>query len=120
MMRNRLCHAFALTLLLALALPAVAAPKDKNAMVLTGNTLAKGTFNLIADKTLGGTTLKPGEYKVVASDSQVSFLLKGRIVAQASIQWKDIQAADNNALVDDSGSIKEIRFKGKGRSVVIL
>ncbi|MGC1291560.1 MAG: hypothetical protein WA855_09785 [Candidatus Acidiferrales bacterium] len=57
---------------------------------------------------------------MVASDSQVSFLIKGRIVAQAPIQWKDIELADTNAVVDQSGSIQEIRFKGKGRSAVIM
>ncbi|MGB7764337.1 MAG: hypothetical protein WBL33_04870, partial [Candidatus Acidiferrales bacterium] len=89
-------------------------------MVLTGNILAKGTFDLVGSKSLNGTTLPPGEYKVVASDSQVSFLIKGRIVAQAPIQWKDIELADTNAVVDQSGSIQEIRFKGKGRSAVIM
>ncbi|MFZ0639772.1 MAG: hypothetical protein WA020_07900 [Candidatus Acidiferrales bacterium] len=118
MTRSRLCQVFALTLLLAVALPVIAAPN--NSMVLTGNILAKGTFNLVASKSLKGTTLLPGEYKVVASDSQVSFLLKGKVVAQAPIQWKDIQLADTNAVVDESGSIQEIRFKGKGRSVVIM
>ncbi len=118
MTRNRLCQVFALTLLLAVALPVMAAPN--NSMVLTGNILAKGTFNLVGNKSLKGTTLPPGEYRVVASDSQVSFLLKGKVVAQAPIQWKDIQLADANAVVDESGSIQEIRFRGKGRSVVIM
>lgn len=118
MTRNRLCQVFALTLLLAVALPVIAAPN--NSMVLTGNILAKGTFDLVGSKSLNGTTLPPGEYKVVASDSQVSFLIKGRIVAQAPIQWKDIELADTNAVVDQSGSIQEIRFKGKGRSAVIM
>jgi hypothetical protein len=118
MTRNRLCQLFVLTLLLAVALPVIAAPN--NNMVLTGDILAKGTFNLVGSKSLNGTTLPSGEYKVVASDSQVSFLLKGKIVAQAPIQWKDIQLADTNAVVDQSGSIQEIRFRGKGRSAVIM
>jgi hypothetical protein len=118
MTRNRLCQAFALTLLLAVALPVIAAPN--NSMVLTGDILARGTFNLVGRKSLNGTTLPPAEYKVVASDSQISFLLKGKIVAQAPIQWKDIQLADTNAVVDQSGNIQEIRFKGKGRSAVIM
>lgn len=117
MKRNRLCLAFAFTLLFAAALPVVAAPRDT--MALTGNILAKGTFNLVASMSLGSVTLAPGEYKIIASDSQISFLLKNKIVAQAAIQWKDIERADSNAMVDDSGKIREIRFKGKGRSAVV-
>lgn len=117
MTRNRLCQVFALALLLAVALPVIATPKD--GMTLTGNILAKGTFNVADSKSLNGTTLPPGEYKVIVSGSQVSFLLKGKIVAQAPIEWKDTERTDNNALVDESGSIREIRFKGKRRSVII-
>jgi hypothetical protein len=114
---NTLSQLFALTLLLALAIPAVAAPKGN--MVLTGNVLAKGNFVLIQSKSLNGTTLQPGQYEVVASDTQVSFLLKHKIVAQAPIQWKDVVLTGENAVVDESGNIREIQFKGKRRSVVI-
>ena len=118
MKRNTLIQLFALTLLLALAFPAMAAPNDN--LELTGNTLAKGTFSLVQSKSLNGTTLAPGNYQVIASDSQVSFLLKKKIVAQAPIEWKDVVLTDNNAVVDESGSIKEILFKGKRRSVVVM
>ena len=118
MKRNRLCQLFALTLLLAVAVPVIAAPNDN--MVLTGNIVAKGTFNIVAGKTLNGTTLQAGEYKVIVSGSQVSFLLKGKIVAQAPVQWKDAELSDNNAIVDESGSIREIRFRGKRQSAVVM
>jgi hypothetical protein len=117
MKRNTMFQLFALALLLALAIPAIASPKDS--MVLTGNVLAKGTFILVQSKSLNGTTLQPGEYEVIASDTQVSFLLKRKIVAQAPIQWKDVVLTDSNAVVDESGNIREILFKGKKRSVVV-
>lgn len=118
MTRNRLCQLLALTLLLAVALPAIAASKNKDAA--TGNVVAKGTFNLYYTKSLNGTTLQPGEYKVVASDSQVSFLHNGKIVAQAPIQWKDAEVTSDNAIVDENGSIREITFKGKKQSVTVM
>lgn len=118
MKRNTLFHWFGFTLLLALAFPAMAVPKDN--MVLTGNVLAKGSFILVQNQSLNGTTLPPGEYQVIASDSQVSFLLKRKIVAQAPIQWKDVVLTDSNAVVDEGGNIREIRFKGKRRSVVVM
>jgi hypothetical protein len=117
MKRNTLSLLFVLTLLLALAVPVFAAPNDN--MVLTGNVLAKGTFVLIQSKSLNGTTLQAGQYEVVASDTQVSFLLKHKIVAQAPIQWKDVVLTGENAVVDESGNIREIQFKGKKRSVVV-
>lgn len=118
MTRNRVCQFFAFALLLAVALPVIAAPK--NNMMLTGNVLAKGTFMLVQSQSLNGTTLQPGEYQVIASDSQVSFLFKRKIVAQAPIQWKDVVLTDSNAVVDEGGNIREILFKGKKRSVVVM
>jgi hypothetical protein len=118
MTRNRLCQFFALTLLLAVALPVMAA--RKNTKEASGNIVAKGTFTLDSGKSLSGTKLRSGEYKVLASDSRVSFLLDGKIVAQASIQWKDGDPVNTNTVIDESGNIRELRFKGKKRSAVIM
>lgn len=117
MTRSRLAHSFVLSLLLALALPAIAAPKNTN--VPPGKVLARATMNLYATHSLGGATLQPGEYSVVATDSQISFLRNGKTVAQASIQWKDIKRADDNTIFTDAGVIKEVSFKGKKRSAVV-
>lgn len=116
-MRNRLAYTFVLSLLLALALPAIAA--SKNTTVPPGKVLARATMNLYAAHSLGGATLQPGEYNVVATDSQISFLRRGKTVAQASIQWKDIERSADNTILADAGVIKEIYFKGKKRSAVI-
>lgn len=117
MMRSRLSYTFVLALLLALALPAMAAPKNTN--VSPGKVLARATVNLSATHSLGGATLQPGEYSVIATDSQISFRRNGKTVAQASIQWKDIERAQDNIILADAGAIKEICFKGKNRSAVI-
>lgn len=117
MTRNKVCYAFALMLLLAFALPAVSAPKNTN--VPAGKVLARATFNLYDSRLIGGATLQPGEYNVLATDSQISFVHNGKIVAQASIQWKDMEHAQDNTIVTDGGTIKEIYFRGKKRSAVI-
>jgi hypothetical protein len=117
MTRNKSVYMLAVALLLALALPSMAAPK--NTTQISGAVLAKGDFTLYTARSLNGTALQPGDYKVVATDSQISFVHNGKIVAQASIQWKDSDLADN-ALVSDSGNIKEIHFKGKKQSAVVV
>lgn len=118
MTRNRLGHVFAFALLLALVLPALAAAK--NTKQINGSVIARGDFTLYTTRSLNGVTLKAGEYNVLATDSQISFVHNGKVVAQASIQWKDAQPADSNALMADGGNIKEIQFKGKKRSAVVL
>lgn len=117
MTRSRLSYTFVLALFLALALPAMAVPKNTN--VPPGKVLARATLNLYATHSLGGATLQAGEYSVIATDSQIAFLRHGKTVAQASIQWKDIQPALDNTVLADAGAIKEIYFKGKKRSAVI-
>ena len=114
---KRLFRVLALTAFLAAALPPIAAPKMKE---VVGGIVAKGTFTIVADKSLGSATLKPGNYQVIASDSQVSFLLKGKVVAQAPAEWRNTDRVDSNAIVDESGSIREIRFRGKKRSLSIM
>lgn len=118
MTRNKLTHVFAFALLLAMSLPALAAAK--NTKQINGSVLEKGNFTLYATRSLNGVTLKAGDYKVLATDSQISFVRDGKVVAQASIQWKDAQRADGNTLLADGGNIKEIQFKGKKRSAVVL
>jgi hypothetical protein len=118
MTSNRLCRFLAVTLLLAFALPAIAAPK--NTKESAANIVAKGNFIVAAGKSLKGTDLPPGEYKVLASDSQVSFIFNGKIAAQAPIQWKDADPMDTDAVIDEGGRIRELRFKGKKQSAVIM
>lgn len=117
MTRNRLDHIFVFTVLLALAFPLMAATKSGPAS--PGKVLARATMNLYATHSLGGATLQPGEYNVIATDSQISFLRNGKPVAQASIQWKVVERAADNTILADAGAIKEIYFKGKKRSAVI-
>ncbi|MHB8484797.1 MAG: hypothetical protein ACYDCM_03555 [Candidatus Acidiferrales bacterium] len=113
---SKLVHLFAVALLLAVAIPAMASPKGAK----MSNSIAKGQFAVAGGEILNGTTLKPGEYKVVASDSTVSFFRGNKLIVQAPIQWKDgAQTVEQNAIVTESGKIQEVRFKGQNRSVVV-
>lgn len=116
MKHNKLMHLFAVALMLAVAIPAMASPKGAK----MSNALAKGQFSLAGGEIINGTALTPGEYKVVANDSTVSFFRGDKLIAQAPIQWKDgVQKVEQNAIVTESGKIQEVRFKGQSRSVVV-
>ncbi|HEV2222886.1 MAG TPA: hypothetical protein VGR84_07790 [Candidatus Acidoferrales bacterium] len=113
---NKLVHLFAVALMLALAIPAMASPKGAK----MSNSVAKGQFNVVGGEMISGTTLTPGEYNVVANDSTLSFFRGKKLIAEAPIQWKDAtQKIDQNAIVTDAGKIQEVRFKGQSRSVVV-
>jgi hypothetical protein len=65
---------------------------------------------------LAGTQLKPGSYVVTAADSKVTLALNGKVVAEASVQWKDrASKARSSTIVASDGKIKEIHFAGKAR-----
>ena len=116
MKHNKLVHLFAVALMLAAAIPAMASPKGAK----MSNSILKGQFNVAGGEIISGTTLTPGEYNVVANDSTVSFFRGKKLVAEAPIQWKDAtEKIDQNAIVTDAGKIQEVRFKGQSRSVVV-
>ena len=116
MKHNKLVHLFAVALMLAVAIPAMASPKGAK----MSNSIVKGQFAVAGGEIINGTTLAPGEYKVVANDSTVSFFRGSKLIAQAPIQWKDgTQKIEQNAIVTDAGKIQEVRFKGQNRSVVV-
>ena len=102
-------------LVVALALPLVATPalaKDSGAV--------KTSITLASPANLGGTTLKAGEYSVIADETKVTLKRDGKVVAEVSAQWADAkQKFDASSVVIEGNDIREIRFGGKSRYVVI-
>lgn len=116
MSRNKLIPLFAAVLALAISIPALAASKKKS----DPKPIARSTFQLIGEETLGGTPLKAGVYVVTADESKVSFWRNDKLVAEAPVAWQDLlEPTARNTVVLDSGKIHEIRFAGKTRSVVV-
>jgi hypothetical protein len=102
---------FVMTILaaLALALP-VAAKHDAN----DSKSTVKASMSLPNPATLAGTQLKAGDYAVAADDSKVTLSLHGKVVATASVQWKDERGkAQYSTIVTDGNQIREIHFNGK-------
>jgi hypothetical protein len=106
----------ALALVLSIATHATPAKDAKS----TVTPIVKTELRLLSPATLGGTELKAGEYSVTADDAHARFLKNGKVIAEASVQWKDESAKpQTNAVVVDSNQIKEIHFGGKMKYVEI-
>jgi hypothetical protein len=70
--------------------------------------------------TLSGKELQPGIYSLVANSSKVTLKQSGKVVAEAPVQWKDGDKKEfATHVVLDGNNIKEIRFAGRARYVVI-
>ena len=107
----------AMTVCAALLLVAIAATnapaKDTKAGVST-------TMSLLAPATFAGKQLQPGDYAVSADDTHVTISMRGKVVAEAPVQWKDETGkAKYSAFVSEGNKITEIHFGGKTRFVTI-
>jgi len=101
-------------LLLLVAIAATDAPaKDTKAGVST-------TMSLLAPATFAGKQLQPGDYAVSVDETHVTISMRGKVVAEAPVQWKDeTSKAKYSAFVSQGDKITEIHFGGKTRFVTI-
>lgn len=96
-------------LLLALPLAARSRTKDSKSTV-------RASVELTQDATLAGKQLKAGTYQVRATESTLTVLQKGKVVAESPIEWKpEGKGVSSSGVVTDSGNVKEIHFIGKTR-----
>jgi hypothetical protein len=110
---NRAMTVFA-ALLLLVAIAAQTAPaKDTKAGVST-------TMSLLNPATFAGKQLQPGDYAVSVDETHVTISMRGKVVAEAPVQWKDeTSKAKYSAFVSENNKITEIHFGGKTRFVTI-
>ena len=74
------------------------------------------TVNVTQDHTLAGKMVKEGTYQLKVDDSKVAFMANGRVVAEASGEWKDGSAkASYDFLKVDGDAITEIHIAGQSR-----
>jgi hypothetical protein len=82
--------------------------------------VVKSDVKLLNSAKLGSSDLKPGDYSVTADDTHAKFSKGGKVIAEASIQWKDESSkAKYTTVVVESSQIKEIHFSGKMKYVEI-
>ena len=113
MSRRRLLAILAIAAILLLALARSANTKDVQSAV-------EATIHFFRALKLSGKELQPGIYSLVADGSKVTLKQSGKVVTEAQVQWKD---ADKKEFVThvvlDGNNIKEIRFAGTTRYIVI-
>ena len=103
-----LTFVIALILGLVLAAPAFAKP-------------ASVTVTLSHSAQVAGATLAPGEYRVVLDDTKASFKLNGKVVAEATGQWKKADSKDpaDGIVRDGDDRILEVHKEGRASYFVI-
>ena len=99
---------FALFLVVALAIPAMAKPVSKS-------------LNLPAQTKFGSTVLQAGNYELLIDNTTVT-IKKGReVIAQVQGEWEPTDAKHRYTSVvrGPNGEVTEIRFAGEKRTLMI-
>lgn len=74
------------------------------------------TISVTQDHTLAGKTVKEGTYQLSMDDSTIAFMANGKVVAEASGEWKDSPAkASYNYVRVEGDAIKEVHLAGQTR-----
>jgi hypothetical protein len=112
MSRNRTKCVLSILAALALALPLAA----RSSAGKGSKSTARASMELVTDATVGGKQVKAGTYDVKAGESTLTLMQRGKVVAEAPIEWKDEPSkSQNSTLIIESGAVKEIHFMGKNR-----
>lgn len=109
MLSSRTKRVLSIIAAMAFAMPVAAragAAKDKSN--------AKATMQVLTDASLAGKQVKAGTYDVVANESTLKLIQKGKVVAEAPISWKNEQSKSRySGIVAENGAITEVHFSGK-------
>jgi len=107
-MRKHPVWFIALLAALALAIPAMAKPISKN-------------INIADTAKFGSTTVSAGEYRLLIDGTKVTVQHDSKTVAEVEGRWEDRaeKASRNSVLLGANGEVKEIRFAGEKRVLVL-
>ncbi|MGH9734035.1 MAG: hypothetical protein ACRD8A_05555 [Candidatus Acidiferrales bacterium] len=97
---------------LLFALPLAARSHDKAA-----KSTVHTNVQLVQDATVAGKDVKAGTYQVRASESTLTLLQKGKVVAEAPIEWKKEagKGSSDSSVMINGGAVTEVHFIGKDR-----
>jgi ribose/xylose/arabinose/galactoside ABC-type transport system permease subunit len=117
-MKSRRPLSFVLSALVALAVAMPIAARTASAKDTKTTTATLDIFNAA---TLAGKEIAPGTYTFKIDGSTVTVLQKGKMVAEAPVQWKDAaMKANMTNIVTENNRIKEIHFGGKTKYVEVM
>jgi hypothetical protein len=120
MLRNKMNGVLAVLATLALVLSIASHTTTAKDAKSTVTPVVKSDVKLLDTAKLGSSDLKPGDYSVTSDDTHAKFFKGGKVIAEASIQWKDESSkAKYTTVVVESSQIKEIHFSGKMKYVEI-
>ena len=93
-------------------------------LALAAPTFAKGnstSFTLAYAAKIGATTLPAGDYHLVMKDNAIAFEQHGKVVAEATGQWKKSTGRENldSVVRDGDGRILEIHLQGRDTYFVV-
>jgi hypothetical protein len=100
--RNYIAVGVALLVALVLAFPAFARPD-------------RASIDLSRTCQVGSSSIQAGTYKVVLDTNKVSFLLNGKLVAEATGEWKkaDTPSDYTSVTYDQNGRVTQIHLRGR-------
>jgi hypothetical protein len=99
---------------LLIAMPLAARDAGKNGKATNAD------VDILNSVTLAGKQLTPGTYHVTADDAKVTVTLRGKVVAEAPVTWKDETSKPRSSnVVTNDNQVTEIHFNGKMRYVSI-
>jgi hypothetical protein len=120
MLRNKINGVLTVLATLALVLSIASHTTTAKDAKSTVTPIVKSDVKLLDSAKLGSSDLKPGDYSVTADDTHAKFFKGGKVIAEASIQWKDESSKSKyTTVVVESSQIKEIHFSGKMKYVEI-
>jgi len=108
MRNNTFFRSIALLAAIALAVPVFAKPFSR-------------TINLNQAAKVGKADLQAGEYRLLIDGNKATVQKGGKIVAETEGRWEDRSAKSSydSLLISENGQVKEVRFSGQSRVVVL-
>jgi len=81
---------------------------------------ASATVTVQNSTWLAGQEIKPGDYIVSVTETQLTMSKGGKVVAQVPVQWKDETSKPRyTTIVTEGNKITEFHFGGKARYVAV-
>ena len=102
-----------------MAAPLLASARPK---ATTDQRVEKETIDLQNPAKVDGTTLKPGEYKVVVEGNKVNFERNGKTVVTAPCDWKPMpyKSKYNSTTFSANRVLQEIQFAGSNEALEVM